>query len=82
MTAQGSAPINTIQTMSAYETTYDCITSCPGVSYPPFDSIYGSISGGGSSESPVEVSAASLSITSLAAAGGFMQLSSFPASTG
>jgi hypothetical protein len=65
------------RTASAYQTTYDCIASCPGVSYPPFDSTYGSDSDGGSSESSVEVSAASLSTTSLAAAGGFTQLS-FP----
>lgn len=66
---------------SAYKPTYDCIAACQGVSYPPFDSIYGG-SGGGSGGSSSGSSIGPTVTTSLAAAGGFTQVNTSPTSTG
>jgi hypothetical protein len=57
------------KSISAYEPTYNCVAACPGVTYPPFDSVYGD-SGSGSGGSS---SAGSASTTSFDAEGGFTQ---------
>jgi hypothetical protein len=69
------------QSPSAYEPTYNCIAACPGVSYPPFDSIYSGPDGGSDESSSGGSGGGSASTTSLAAAGGFAQATSTPTST-
>jgi hypothetical protein len=75
--------------ISAYKPTYECIAACPGVSYPPFQSIYGGSggpsagpSGGGPSSGVGDSSFGLIGTTSFAAAGGFTQIHPSPTSGG